>query len=283
MLFRSCCGATIHEHTYRVTLQPADEWRDDDVDRAWLPSFVLPRDPAVVRILDHAQRYLCALQDCPRAGFDGYGPGDDGNPGAKERVRDQVRAIWTALVLDFPLGYIGPSSESGATSQRVRSPSRVLAERRGTCLDLALLVAACLEAIGLDPVVCLMRGHALAGYWRTRDARERWGPAGGGRMDLSAAEPWPVDMDYSPAPHAFSWMISGREGCAELARPMAEGALVPLEATGLTRGMSLGGAEMEGMKWMGDASRFEAMLDIQSARAHPDPVTPLPLEAMAGA
>src|SRR5205823_8393771 len=35
----------------------------------------------------------------------------------------------------------------------------------GTCLDLALLMAACLEQAGLHPLVVFTEGHAFAGVW----------------------------------------------------------------------------------------------------------------------
>nr|MCR4779492.1 DUF3320 domain-containing protein [Ruminiclostridium sp.] len=36
---------------------------------------------------------------------------------------------------------------------------------RGTCLDLTLLFASCLEQVGLNPLVILVRGHCFAGFW----------------------------------------------------------------------------------------------------------------------
>ena len=56
--------------TIPVRLIPVDQWRDSDDDRKWLPSFVFPRDPAIVRLVDTAQRYVRVLRDDPAAGFD---------------------------------------------------------------------------------------------------------------------------------------------------------------------------------------------------------------------
>ena len=42
----TCGGRTACEETRRVTLIPVDEWLDDTKNNPWLPSFVLPRDPA---------------------------------------------------------------------------------------------------------------------------------------------------------------------------------------------------------------------------------------------
>ncbi len=65
-------GDVLHSRTHRVLLLPIDEWVDDDYGRRWLPSFVLPRDPAIRQIIEAAQKYLVALEDDAGAGFDGY-------------------------------------------------------------------------------------------------------------------------------------------------------------------------------------------------------------------
>ncbi|NBT95646.1 MAG: DUF4011 domain-containing protein, partial [Chloroflexi bacterium] len=41
----------------------------------------------------------------------------------------------------------------------------VVGNKVGTCLDLTLLYAACLEQMGFHPLVVLLEGHALVGVW----------------------------------------------------------------------------------------------------------------------
>ncbi len=56
-------------------------------------------------------------------------------------------------------------------------PSRLAEEGLGTCLDTSLLLAAALEAAGLNPVVIFTEGHAFAGVWlvsRTFSTAETW-------------------------------------------------------------------------------------------------------------
>jgi hypothetical protein len=50
--------------------------------------------------------------------------------------------------------------------QMIRAPADILTRRVGTCLDLALLFASCLEQAGLT-IVVLLEGHALVGFWLT--------------------------------------------------------------------------------------------------------------------
>ncbi|SPF53164.1 conserved hypothetical protein [Candidatus Sulfopaludibacter sp. SbA4] len=172
----TCGGCTIYHQTHRVTLLPLDQWQDDETGRGWLPSFVMPRDPAVPRIVDAAQRYLVALTDRMDAGFVGYQPVKDWPPGDGDLlspVDTQVRALWWAMLSELPLSYINPPPTFSAKAQRVRTPSEIIAGRRGTCIDLALMMAACLEYVDIYPVLFLFSGHAYPGYCVSEDAHNR--------------------------------------------------------------------------------------------------------------
>jgi len=143
-----------------VLLLPVNHWifNVDDGDK-WLASFVLPSDPAVAKVIDSAQRYVMALRDSSGASFDCY-------QSSKEEVDLQVRALWSALAFDQGLSYINPPPGATDKAQRLRTPSDVIDGRRGTCIDLALLLAACLEQVGIYPVIFLLWDHAFPGYWR---------------------------------------------------------------------------------------------------------------------
>ena len=72
-------------------------------------------------------------------------------------VDAQVRAIWTALVNEYRLQYINPPP---AYSTRDPAPAHARAissmSNTGTCIDLALLLASCLEYIDIYPVIVLL-------------------------------------------------------------------------------------------------------------------------------
>ena len=266
-----CKAVTLHRHTYRISLLPFDEWTDDDSDRQWLPSFVMPRDLAVQRFLEPASRYLRALADDSSAGFDGYQSA--ALSGGSDTVDWQVRAIWSALLYETPLVYINPPPTYTRRAQRVRTPSQILAERRGTCLDVALLFAACLEYIGLMPVIFLIRGHAFPGYWRKVEARDA----------LVGFQNVPIDESTSSSPKAspvpttgprFQWIITMNQ-FDEIVPHLTSGDLVPVETTELTRRGSFASALELGQKNLLTGWNFDAMVDIQSARDAN--VTPLPL------
>jgi len=49
-------------------------------------------------------------------------------------------------------------------TQQVQTPAEVVITGRGTCLDLALLFASCLEENRVHPIVLILRGHALVAF-----------------------------------------------------------------------------------------------------------------------
>lgn len=291
-------GRAIRCETFPVTLLSADEWRDEPEEWRWLPCFVLPRDPAAQRVLDCAQRYLRALTDDSAAGFDGYQrlrtpTGDEDY----DVVDLQVRAIWSALIHDFPLGYINPPPSDAAASQRIRTPTQILTDRRGTCIDLALLLAGCLEYIGVFPVIFLIQGHCFMGYWRSPASQADWmnlrsvvqpgstaaapaaapgappaGPPGGTPPPGSS----PDAIEHTGAAASEPWMALQGKPLAEVLQYVQRGTLVPLETTLLTRLGSFADACDTGLKNLNFPEVFDAMIDIYRARAQG--VTPLPLQ-----
>jgi len=261
-------GRVLLRQTHPIWLLSANEWRDTKTDGVWLPSFVLPRDPAVARIIDSAQRYLMAIADEPAMGFDGYQSVDPEADDPYELVDAQVRAIWSALVHEHALSYINPPPTYSAFSQRIRTPSEILEGRRGTCIDLALLFAACLEYVEIYPAIFLLTGHCFPGYWRSEDDHEAFllaqgsnaeGDQGQGRARDSQTTPW-----HSP-----------RSAFAEIKSWMRSGSLVPLEAVWLTTRESFWSSCVTGEENLSIKREFDSMLDVMRARAAT--VTPLPI------
>jgi hypothetical protein len=258
--------------TERVTLLPADEWTDEAAEWQWLPSFVLPRDGAIASILTHAERYLRALADDSGAGFDGYQRllEDGSNP---EVVDLQVRAIWAALLYETPLTYINPPPTYTQNSQRLRTPSMILEERRGTCIDLALLFTACLEYVGILPVIFLIQGHSFPAYWRRPADQANLGTFGNVKLPSSpTAEPQP---NIEPVSQARPWVFVGEQAFGEIANAVNTGGLVPVETVQLTQRGAFSQALELGIKNLTTPWSFDALIDIQIARN--GGVTPLPL------
>ena len=149
-------GTSVGESTKEIWIYPPSHWGGTLAAPELVAAFVRPNDPAVDTILHEASRVLSAAR---RSGaIDGY------ETGKRERTWELASAIWAAFS-SHGITYVLPPSSFERTGQKVRTPSDILERRTGTCLDLTLLMAACLEQAGLNPVVVFTRGHAFVGLW----------------------------------------------------------------------------------------------------------------------
>jgi hypothetical protein len=264
----------VYRDTLPVKLLAIDEWVDTPELDAYLPSFVLSRDNAVAQIIDSAQRYVRLFNEDSTAGFDGYQGVDHKAKDPYLTVDLQVKAIWSALSFDMALGYINPPPTFTESSQRLRTPSDVINGKRGTCIDLALMLAACLEYTGIYPVIFLLSAHAFPGYWRSEKAREEFL-----RMSASTVVPLTPSRDAALADAqartpSKPWIFTNY---AEVLQLVKNGALVPLETTYMTQQLGFTEAMKEGKEDLRERSQFCSMIDVQRARTDKNPVTPLPI------
>ncbi|HZN33620.1 MAG TPA: CHAT domain-containing protein, partial [Pirellulaceae bacterium] len=274
-------GRVIKDENHTVRVLPLNEWceyegESQEPQGQWLPSFVQPLDPAVSQILSKAERHLRTITGDPYAGFDGYQQVD----GRREFkvVDQQVEAIWAALLHDYSIAYVNPPPVYTPGSQRIRSPSEVVEQGRGTCLDLTVLVASCLEHVEIYPAVVLLTGHAFPAYWRSPALHEEfWG---GGQAAIE--ERIDVDVDHAAVSARgrlddqrgdYLWMTRP-SGYSRLTKAVARGHLVPLESVWLTARESFDEACEAGGENLIDRSEFECLLDVRRARE--ENVLPLP-------
>ena len=267
-------GRTLYRDSHRLRLLPVDQWRDNLRDGRWLPSFVQPRDPAVPRVLELARRYVRVLRDDPQCGFAGYQLAHAADENSLRGVDRQVESIWAALLHDWQLGYINPppSYSAALDSQRLRLPSMVWEHRSGTCIDLALLFAACLEYVDIYPVVFLLEGHALPGWWRHPDFRDEY-------LEMPQAQsPDVVQMSATENPMANAQTVAWHTGKAswpEIRRWIRQRKLVPIETVRLTEQGGFVEAIESGVAALAERRDFDSMLEIMTARHQG--VTPLPV------
>jgi hypothetical protein len=265
-------GKVIYRNSHPVRLLPVDQWRDNDKDGQWLPSFVLPRDAAVAALIDKGQRYVRVLRDDPSAGFDGYQSLDPRAPEPAAEVDRQVQAIWSTIVHELDLGYINPppTYSNAMDSQRLRTPSMVVKDRSGTCIDLALLLAACCELVDVYPVIFLLKDHAFPGYWREDAFQQEFIEIADEFIDGATEDP---GKTAAPGAQRVPWWFRDT-AYAEIVRQVKLGRLVPIESVWLTEHSGFWPAVDGGRDNLKRASRFHSMLDI--ARAREAGVTPLP-------
>ncbi len=130
-----------------------------------LCAFVTPHMPEIEGLLRKAVEYH------PHHRIAGY-RGASNAVEARSIVREQVRAIYSALKHDAGLAYVDSplnfGKQEGQVTQRVRLPVTSLHENQGraNCVDGAVLYASLLELANLEPVIAIVPGHVFVG-WRT--------------------------------------------------------------------------------------------------------------------
>lgn len=144
-----------------VELLAYREWPGRSTLPEILAAFVQPNGPGIAEVLGRVGELVGERTGSPS--LDGYQSRDPA------RVRVQVEALHDAL-RERGIGYVSPPASFEDDGQKIRAASAVLDERLASCLDLAVLQAACLEQMGLRPWIFLVEGHAFAGAWLVADA-----------------------------------------------------------------------------------------------------------------
>lgn len=146
----------LNSKSFPIKLLPLDQWGGVNVLPEMISAFVTPNDPQIASIIHRGASFLETWTGDPS--FDEY---QSCNP---DRVKKQMAAIYEAIselgviYSTYPASY----EESG---QRIRTSRKVIKEKIGTCIDMALLYASCLEAVGINPIIVIIKDHAFAGGW----------------------------------------------------------------------------------------------------------------------
>ncbi len=149
-------GQTLYEAELPITVLAYDQWHGYASHPELLAAFVTPNHPALAPILTEAAQLLGQWSGDPS--LDGYQTQDP------NRVLKQAAAIYAALA-QRDIVYCVPPASFEETGQRVRLCDGILQQRLATCLDISLLYAACLEAVGLHALLVLKPGHIFCGLW----------------------------------------------------------------------------------------------------------------------
>ena len=144
------------EASMPLTVLAYDEWHGYTYYPELLSAFVTPNHPEIVKIMARAAELLGSWTGDPS--LDGYQSKD------VNRVLHEAAAVYSALH-EQNIVYSVPPASFELVGQRVRLCDAVFEQKLGTCLDLTLLYASCLEAIGLNPLLVIRKGHIFAGFW----------------------------------------------------------------------------------------------------------------------
>lgn len=150
----------VFRQIYPIDVLAYDQWAGIRVLPEMLAAFITPNHTAIIPTIKRAATILDQWTGSPS--LDEY---QSRNP---DRVKKQMAAIYTALSEQSIIYSTIPASFE-AYGQRIRLADTVMSQKLGTCLDMALLYASCLEAIGLHSLIVVTNGHAFAGAWLVPD------------------------------------------------------------------------------------------------------------------
>ncbi|MFT3985117.1 MAG: DUF4011 domain-containing protein [Lachnospiraceae bacterium] len=152
-----CHGEDILAVDYRnITALAYDEWPGLKYFPDMLAAFVTPNHPVIAELLQLTSRWLQKWTGQPS--LEGYQCQD------ANRVKNIAAAAYAAIQ-EKNITYANPPSSFEVIGQRVRLCDTIMEQHIGTCMDMTLLYASILEAIGLNPVLVLIKGHIFAGVW----------------------------------------------------------------------------------------------------------------------
>lgn len=149
-------GEYLYEESHKIDLLTYDQWSGVGLLPEMLAAYVTPNHPEIPNIIRKASSILEKWTGSPS--FDEY---QSRNP---NRVRKQMAAIFEAIA-EMQLIYCSVPASFEEQGQRVRLADSIFTNKLANCLDLSLLYATCLEAVGIHPIVVMIHGHAFAGAW----------------------------------------------------------------------------------------------------------------------
>ncbi len=152
---------TLYEKAYKIDVLAYDEWGGMNVLPEMLAAFVTPNHPDATQIIKRASAILESWTGNPS--FDEY---QTKNP---DRAQKQMAAIYEAIS-ERQIIYCSVPASFETYGQRVRTLDVVLGQQLGNCLDVTLLYASCIEAVGLRPILVVIKGHAFVGAWLIDEA-----------------------------------------------------------------------------------------------------------------
>jgi len=146
----------IFKENYNLNILAYDQWNGISVLPEMLSAFVTPNHPDIAKIIIRASAILQNWTGSPS--FDEY---QSKNP---DRVKKQMAAIYEAIA-ELNLVYCTVPASFEESGQRVRMCDSIFKQRMANCLDISLLYASCLEAVGIHPIIIIVKGHAFVGGW----------------------------------------------------------------------------------------------------------------------
>ncbi len=156
----SDAASELYKEVYSVDILAYDQWSGVSILPEILSAFVTPNNAEIPGIIRRAATILDGWTGIPS--FDEY---QTKNP---DRVKKQMAAVFEAIA-ERQILYCTVPASFEETGQRIRLPETIFSQQMANCLDLSLLYAGCLESVGINPFVVIIKGHAFAGAWMVND------------------------------------------------------------------------------------------------------------------
>lgn len=152
--------ATIIKETIPINVHPIEHFGGFQILPELIVAYITPNHPYIYHIKRKAVEIL--EKQGLRTAFEGYQSNDP------ERVLQIMSAIYSAIQSEeIVYSSLPPGYEE--TGQRLRLLNTIQQEKFGNCIDISLLFASCLEAVGLNPILLIIRGHAFVACWLQDD------------------------------------------------------------------------------------------------------------------
>ncbi|NEM97191.1 DUF3320 domain-containing protein [Pontibacter burrus] len=142
--------------SYPVSVLAYDQWSGAAILPEMIAAFVTPNHAQISKIISKAATILERWTGSPS--FDEY---QSRNP---DRVRKQMAALYEAIA-SLEIVYCSVPASFEENGQRIRMCDTIFTHKLANCLDISLLYAACLEAVGIYPLLIFTKGHAFVGGW----------------------------------------------------------------------------------------------------------------------
>lgn len=156
-------GQTVASYKQTVTLHPLDSFPGMEHVSS-LARYVIPNYEYIIRLKQQTVRFLEKYKF--QTTLEGY------LSGSKQRVMEIIASLFYALKNEkWMYSALPPSYEQ--KGQRIRLIDQIEKQRFGNCIDFSLAISACLEAMGLNPIIILIPGHAFVGCWLIDDRFEQ--------------------------------------------------------------------------------------------------------------
>ncbi|MFI8410931.1 DUF4011 domain-containing protein [Paeniglutamicibacter gangotriensis] len=239
----------VAEASGSIELLPANHWpgAETQVNAELLASFVQPQDPALTHMLREAGGLFRTRTGNLEAGI-----------GGTERVDTSVQCIFDAL---GARGIRRAASPVGLDltdpgGQYLHDAREVLAARVASSLEATLLFSGLLEAVGINSVIWLARGHTFLAYWRIPDG------------SLPS-----VSLDSEGAGALANLVAAGHLRIVETTAITTEGCATNAESSAATR--------QEYAQGPGAEEQLVFAIDVEAARR--SGITPLPARGVSAA